>query len=111
MHPERSLSRLVAKLCNRTDRLRALASALKAPCSPIDERTCGYVVIEALTAWSMFARSWVISAALGAKDDSGVAHASALTAPVTPADVVIAAAGIDRRSLGRGGPPRRVTPR
>lgn len=71
MHKARRLNDLGRRCGDRADRLREASVLLHPPLSSPERVVASFVVVEALTLWANFARSYYLSCALGTKSPDG----------------------------------------
>ena len=115
MHTERSLTALERRLEARISRLRFLARGCGVPYGSnyVTEtgRMYSYIAIESMNCWTLFARNFIISSALGAATRNNGRVTSSVNRQSTVQDVVIDAAIVIRPWLGRAGRPTQINPR
>lgn len=71
MHKERRLKDLGARSQRRAERLRNSAQVLRPPLDAREKAAASFLVIEAVTLWANFGRSYFLSCALGTKSPDG----------------------------------------
>ncbi|BBX62271.1 hypothetical protein MSAS_14450 [Mycobacterium saskatchewanense] len=111
MHVECDLGVLASKLSQRVARLR---QALNSQSNSYDAKKgvyLGYIVIEAANAWSLYARSALVSSALGARTVSGYRVTSSRGRWPSEADIIVDATLIAKPWLGRNGRPSSIARR
>ena len=102
MHAEKNLVVLDSRMQCRISRLKYLTSTFGLTYTPEMGRCCSYVVIEALNCWVLFSRSFIISAALGARARNSGKITSASHWP-SQNDVIIRAAVAENPRLASSG--------
>src|SRR6266542_3012250 len=108
MHTERTLPILDDHLQTRVSRLQYLLAASGSTYTAEIGRLYAYVVMEALNCWVLFARSFVISSALGARTRNSGRVTSVLGRQATVDDAIVRVTLAEKPYLARGGIPTTI---